>query len=88
MGNSYCVAKNLYKPTVGDLVCLIDHTWDYCGFGIVVEASEGMSDVYWYDLQEIALEYNTELTLCEEIDMKKCRTRIRLRNEILDKLYG
>ena len=48
---------------------------------------DGTSDVYWYDIHEVSLEYNTELTLCEEIDMKKCRTRIKLRNEILDKLY-
>ncbi len=83
------MGKVIYHPTVGDLVCLEDHTWDYCGFGTVLKAfSNGMCEVYWYDLEEIALEYNTELTLCEEIDMKKCRARMRLRNELLDRFYG
>ena len=78
----------VYTPAVGDLVCLVDHTWEYCGYGTVLEAFDnGTSDVYWYDIHEVSLEYDTELTLCEEIDMKKCRSRIRLRNEILDKLY-
>ena len=78
----------VYTPAVGDLVCLVDHTWEYCGYGTVLEVvGDGTSDVYWYDIHEVSLEYNTELTLCEEIDMKKCRSRIKLRNEILDKLY-
>tara|TARA_R110002124_G_scaffold214881_1_gene380847 strand:+ start:199 stop:450 length:252 start_codon:yes stop_codon:yes gene_type:complete len=82
------VTLPVYIPAVGDLACLVDHTWEYCGFGTVLEVFDnGTSDVYWYDIREVSLEYNTELVLCEEIDMKKCRTRIKLRNEILDKLY-
>lgn len=78
----------VYTPTVGDLVCLVDHTWEYCGYGTVLEViCGGTSDVYWYDIHEVSLEYNTELTLCEEIDMKKCRSRIKLRNKILAELY-
>ena len=78
----------VYTPAVGDLVCLVDHTWEYCGYGTVFEVfGNGISDVYWYDMHEVSLEYDAELTLCEGIDMKKCRSRIRLRNEILDKLY-
>ena len=78
----------VYTPAVGDLVCLVDHTWEYCGYGTVLEViCGGTSDVYWYDIHEVSLEYNTELTLCEEIDMKKCRSRIKLRNEILAGLY-
>jgi len=38
-------------------------------------------------MHKLSLEYDAELVLCEEIDMKKCRARIRLRNEILDKFY-
>tara|TARA_B100000029_G_scaffold429379_1_gene439738 strand:- start:196 stop:447 length:252 start_codon:yes stop_codon:yes gene_type:complete len=83
------VGKVFYKSEVGDLVCLVDHTWDYCGFGTVLKTFvNGMCEVYWYDLEEVALEYDTELSLCEEVDMKKCRSRIRLRNELLDRFYG
>jgi hypothetical protein len=82
------VTLPVYTPAVGDLVCLADHTWDYCGYGIVLAVhGGGMSDIHWYDMHKLSLEYDAELVLCEEIDMKKCRARIRLRNEILDKFY-
>lgn len=81
--------ESKYKSKVGDLVCLIDHTWGFCGYGIVLKVGpNNTSDVYWYELGESTLEYNTDLSLCEKIDMKKCLGRSRLRSAILDKIYS
>ena len=73
-----------YQPKVGDLVCLMEITWHYCGYGVVLAVGEDrMVEVYWYDLETSYFEYAEDLMLYEE-NIKKCHEMIRFRRMMLE----
>lgn len=74
-----------YKPKVGDLVCILQESWEYCGYGTVVENYSGnMFKVYWHDLKKFFYEYSEDLMPLEEVDIQKCRKFMALRRRTLD----
>jgi len=78
--------KKQYNPTEGDLVCLLDENWGYCGFGTVIEVIENsrMCHVYWHDIRRSFYEYVDDLSLYDDADLEKCREFMGNRRRVLD----
>lgn len=78
--------KSDYIPKEGDLVCLLQAEWEYCGFGTVLEVTNSgrMCQVYWHDMKKSFFEYTDELMLYDDVDLKKCREFIGNRRKLLD----